>query len=85
MAALEDRLWQISEEFRSVAVVQSELFIERVYDFSGPRSIYMEHLWRYKFAAERTRGRRVLDMACGSGIWKPLSRHPGRRAARDRR
>ena len=43
------------------------VFIERVYDFSGPRSIYMEHLWRYKFAAERTRGRRVLDMACGSG------------------
>lgn len=67
MTALHDRLWQISEELRSVSVVQNDLFIERVYDFSGPRSIYMEHLWRYRFAAERTRGRQVLDMACGSG------------------
>ena len=65
--ALRDRLWQISEELRSVAIVQNDLFIERVYDFSGPRSIYMEHLWRYRFAAERTRGKQVLDMACGSG------------------
>src|SRR5438552_8798835 len=31
------------------------------------RGVIAEHIGRYRFAAEAVRGKRVLDVACGSG------------------
>lgn len=39
---------------------------------------FAEHRSRYRFAAERLEGRRVLDIACGSGLGADLLTQPGR-------
>jgi SAM-dependent methyltransferase len=40
---------------------------ERVIEGESEETVFAEHSARYVFAAEYARGRRVLDLACGSG------------------
>ncbi len=36
-------------------------------DFEGYDALFLEHMTRYRFAAELVRGKRVLDVGCGCG------------------
>lgn len=48
-------------------LAEMEFTGERVVPGKTPETIYDEHIYRYVFAAGLTKGRVVLDVACGTG------------------
>jgi ubiquinone/menaquinone biosynthesis C-methylase UbiE len=50
---------------------------ERVVPGESPEGLIAEHVARYRFAAGYTAGRRVLDVACGTGYGSALLRDEG--------
>ena len=40
---------------------------ERVVEGSTPKRIWLDHIARYKFASRYVKGKKVLDIACGTG------------------
>jgi SAM-dependent methyltransferase len=53
--------------------------VERIVEGEAPPKLYAEHRARYAFAAQFVRGRRVLDVACGSGYGSRLLSDAGAR------
>ena len=50
-----------------VRKVDIEFTGERVVPGKTPPDIYKEHIDRYIFTADLTKGKEVLDVACGTG------------------
>lgn len=53
--------------------------VERVIEGQAPQKLWAEHRARYAFAARQVAGRRVLDVACGSGYGTGMLRAAGAR------
>jgi SAM-dependent methyltransferase len=53
--------------------------IERVVEGTSPPEMFSEHVARYRFAGSYVSGRRVLDVACGSGYGSRVLRDAGAR------
>ena len=51
--------------------------VERVVEGEAPAKLWAEHQARYAFAAQQVAGRRVLDVACGSGYGAACCATPG--------
>ena len=58
-------------------MVTAAEIVERVVEGETPAKLFAEHRARYEFAARFARGRRVLDMACGTGYGAPILRAGG--------
>ena len=65
--SVEDRLWMMQQELRTFMARVNEQEIERIIDVAVPIEWVRGHLARYEFALPAVAGRRVLDMACGTG------------------
>jgi len=58
-------------------MVTAAEIVERVVEGETPPKLFAEHRARYEFAAQFARGRRVLDIACGTGFGAPILRAAG--------
>ncbi len=58
-------------------MVTAAEIVERAVEGETPAKLFAEHRARYEFAAGFASGRRVLDLACGSGYGTPIFRARG--------
>src|SRR5215831_8579299 len=50
-----------------LACLTLEFTGERMVPEQTPPAVFWEHIYRYRFASEFVKGKRVLDIACGEG------------------
>ncbi len=67
-----DHQWRFQQEWHTMLCVANGYDLERIIEFAVPKPLLDVHLARYRFALPHVGGKRILDMACGTGYGTQL-------------